>query len=118
MFLININLANKIEYNILGTCQYNQRNIKIVSKTRGPNITALKVKSRKIKRSNIITDIPKKINDAYSKVHFDIDIIHVNGCAYFTAISQHICLINYYPIASRIKKEEYDGVDYYRVQKK
>ena len=54
----------------------------------------------KIKRSDIITDLPKEILDAYGKVHLDINIMFVNKCAYFTAISKHIGLIDCCPISS------------------
>lgn len=58
-----------------------------------------------MKRSDIITDIPKEVLDTYSKVLLDIDIMFVNGCAYFIAILQHIGLIHCCLIASRLKKQ-------------
>ena len=42
--------------------------------------------------------------DAYKKVHLDINIMFVNDCAYFTAISQHIGLIHCCVIASHNNK--------------
>ena len=52
-----------------------------------------------MKCPDIVTDIPKEILDAYKKIHLDIDIMFVNKFAYFTAILQHIGLINYCVIA-------------------
>ena len=58
-----------------------------------------------MKCSDIITDIPKEILDAYKKVHLDIDIMFVNKCAYFTAILQHIGLIHCCAIVSCTNKQ-------------
>ena len=108
----DIYLANTIEYNILGRCQYNWKGMWIVNKIGRPSIAKLKGKStehqKKIKRSNIFTI--KKL-DAYSKVHMDIEIVFVNGCSYFKAISQHIGLINCCLITSRATKRVVNVMD-------
>ena len=54
---------------------------------------------------DVVTDLPKEILDTYGKVHLDINIMFVNKCAYFTAISQDIGLIHCCPIASRDNKQ-------------
>ena len=46
----------------------------------------------KMKRSDIVTNIPKEILDAYKKINLDIDIMFVNKCTYFTTILQHILI--------------------------
>ena len=71
-----------------------------------------------MKRSDIVTDIPKEILDNYEDVHLDIDIMFVNKRAYFTSISRHIGLIHCVPIASRENKRVTDAmqriIDQYR----
>ena len=107
-FHSNINLENAIDWNIPGTCQFNQRDIQIANKIYGPSVAAIKGKStkcpNKMDRPDILTEIPKEIMDAYKKVHLDINIMFANDCAYFTAISQHIGLIHCCVIASRNNK--------------
>ena len=56
-------------------------------------------------RSDIVTNIPKEILDAYKKIHLDIDITFVNNCAYFIDILQHIGLIHFCVVASRNNKQ-------------
>ena len=46
-FSSDVNLANVIEYNILGTCQYNQQDIRMANKIRVPSIAALIEKRKK-----------------------------------------------------------------------
>ena len=58
-----------------------------------------------MKQSDIITDLPKEILDAYKKLHLDINIMFINKYAYFTAISKHIGLIHCCPIASQDNKQ-------------
>ena len=120
--IFNKDLANAIDYNILRNCQLNQRDIQIANNIFGPSVAAIKGKSirqqNKMKRSDIITDLPQEILDAYEKVHLDINIMFVNKCAYFTAISKHIGLIYCVPIASRENKQVADAmqriIDQYR----
>ena len=50
--------------------------------------------------SDIVKEIIKEIMDAYKKTHLDIDIMFVNECEYFAAISQHIDLIHCCVVAS------------------
>ena len=107
-FSSDIGLANAINYNIFGTCHFNRRDIQIVKKIYGPSVVAVKGKStkqqNKMKCSDIFTNIPKEILDAYGKIHLDIDIMFMNKCGYFTAILQHIGLIYCCVIASRANK--------------
>ena len=99
----DVNLANAIDYNIIGTFQFNHRDICIANKIYGPSIASLKGKStrqwNKIQHLDVVTDIPKEIMDLYGKVHLDIEIMFINKCVYFTAILQHIRLIHCWVIS-------------------
>ena len=65
LFPSNIDLANTIDYNILGTYQFNQRDIQIANKIYGPSVAAIKGKStkrpNKMDQSDIVTEIPRKL---------------------------------------------------------
>ena len=78
----NIDLSNSIDYNILGTCQFNRRDIQIENMIDGPSFVAINGKStkdpNKMNQFYILTDIPKEILDTYKKIHLDIDIMFMH----------------------------------------
>ena len=80
-------LANAIDYNVIGKCQFNRRDICIVNKRDGRCIAELKRKltkrKTKMKIADVNYEVPRVIMDAYSKIYLDIDIM-------YAAISDHI----------------------------
>lgn len=51
-FPSDIDLANAIDYNILSTCQFNRREIKIMYKIHGSSVAVVKGKSTKKTKQN------------------------------------------------------------------
>ena len=70
-FPSNVDLANAINYNIVGNCQLNQRNIRIANKIFVPSVAAVKGKStkqwNKMQHLDVVTDLPKEILDMYQE---------------------------------------------------
>ena len=99
-FPSDVDFANAIEYNVLGTCEYNRQDIRIANKIFGPSHAALKGKwtkrAQKMDRiaETIRNDIPSDILSEYRNIHLDIDIMYVNKIPFFTAISQDIRFIH------------------------
>ena len=108
-------LANAIDYNVVGNCQFNQRDIRIANKIHGKSVAELKGKSTKRKakmsRIDMKRDVPKEIMDAYQKIHLDIDIMCVNKVAYLTTISEHIRMTNCVPIKGGEKSRVSDAIE-------
>ena len=105
-----------MEYNVLGACDFNRRDIRIAEKIFGPNAAAMKGKTTNSKskmevQEKITTDVPEHILKEYKDVHVDIDIMYVNKIPFFTAISRNIKLIHCRAIASRNKKRVQDAMD-------
>ena len=109
------NLANTIDYNVVGNCQFNRRDIRIANKIHGKSVAKLKEKLSKRKakmfRIDMKRDVPKTIMDAYRKTHFNIDIMYVNKVAYLTAISEHIRMTNCIAIKGREKNRMSDAIE-------
>ena len=98
-FPSNIDLAKAIEYNTLGTCQFNIRDIRIASLIFGPYRAAIEGKSTQSKnkmdrQDKVLEDVPPEVINEYKDVHIDIDIMYVNKIAFFTAISRDVRLIH------------------------
>ena len=94
-FPSDVTLANAIEYNVLGTCQYIRRDIRIANKIFGPSKGSLKGKSTACKgkmdtQDRVMEDVPPEVINEYRNVHLYIDTMFVNGTAFLTAISRHI----------------------------
>ena len=94
-FPSDVILAKAIEYNVLGTCQYNRRDIRIANKIFGPSKGSLKGKStaRKGKmdtQDRVMRDVPPKVMNEYRNIHLDIDIMFVNGTAFLATILRHL----------------------------
>lgn len=110
---LDVDLANAMEYNVLGPCDFNRRDIRIAYKIFGPSAAALKGKTTNSKskmkvQEEVTNNIPDEILKEYGDVH--VDIMYVNKIAFFTAISRNIELIHYRAIANRDKKRIKDAV--------
>ena len=96
----NIDLANAIEYNFLGTCEINRRDICIANKMFGPNKGALCRKwtkrPNKMDRPSveITTNISEEVLLEYRDVHLDVDMIYVNGIGFLTIVSRNLRLVH------------------------
>ena len=115
-FLSDIDLANAMEYNVLGAYDFNRKDIRIAQKIFGPNAAAMKGKTTNSKnkmdlQEKLIIDVPEHILKEYRDVHVDIDIMDVNKIPFFTVISGNIKLIYCRAIALRNKKRIQDAMD-------
>ena len=75
-----VDLARAIEYNVLGTYQFNRRDIRITNKIFGSSKAAIEGKStqRKSKmdrQDQVVEDVPPEVLNEYRNVHLDIDIM-------------------------------------------
>ena len=89
-----------IEYNVLGTYEFNRRDIHIANKIFGPNQGALREKwtkrPNKMERPGveIATDIPEEVLSEYRDVHLDVDMMYANGIGFLTVISWDLRLVH------------------------
>ena len=96
----DVDLANAIEYNVLGTCEFNRRDIRIANKIFGPNRGAIRGKwnkrPNKMERPGveIATDVPEEVLSEYRDIHLDVDMMYVNGIGFLTVISRDLRLVH------------------------
>ncbi len=95
---------------MLGTCQYNRRDIRIAHKIFGPSKAAIEGKSTKCKanmdrQDHVVEDLPPEVMSEHCDVHLDIDIIFVNKIAFLTAISRDLRMIHAQAIRNRTNKK-------------
>ena len=109
----DVDLANAMEYNVLGPCNFNRRDIRIAHKIFGPCAAALKGKTTNSKskmevQEEVTNDVPDELLKEYKDVHIDVNIMYVNKIPYFTTISRNIIFIHCRSIVSRDKKRVQD----------
>ena len=83
----DVDLANAIKYNVLGTCQFSWRDIRIANKIFGPSKSAIegkniKRKSRMDQQDILLEDVPPEVMSEYRNLHLDIDMIYVHESAF------------------------------------
>ena len=108
-------LAKAIAYDVLGTFQFNRRDIRIANIIWGPSKGSLKGKStaRKGKmdsQDKVVEDIPPEVMNEYKDIHLDIDIMFVNGVAFLTAISRHLCMTHARAVLNRTHNRVKDAI--------
>lgn len=92
----DIDLANAIECNVLGTADFNRRDVRIANKTYDPSANAVKgkwtKKPNKMDRpaNEVMHDIPDEIMKECENAHLDIDMMSINKIPFFTAISRDL----------------------------
>jgi hypothetical protein len=84
-------LANAVEYNIIGNTPFTRRDIRIAKQIHGPDVAALKGKTvkqqSKMPREDEANDVPSYIAKEYCDVHLSIDVMHVNGISFLILFS-------------------------------
>jgi hypothetical protein len=74
----DIDLANAVEHNVIGSNPFTRRDIRIAKKIFGPDVPAMKGKTVKRKskmpREDDISDIPSNIIKEYSKIHLSVKL--------------------------------------------
>ena len=110
----DVDLANALEFNVLGTSPFNQRDIRIANKIYGPNVNSLKGKTTKKKsklpKEDEMLDLPDYICKDYWQIHLGIDVIHVNGIMFLVGISKHIGLIQTICIRKKNKDKYLEAI--------
>ena len=61
-------------------------------------------------QDKVVENIPPEIMNEYKDVHFDIDIMFVNGVVFLTAISRHLCKIHARAIFNRKHNRVKDAI--------
>jgi hypothetical protein len=104
----DFDLANAIEYNVIGNNPFTRRYVRIAKKIFGPDVPAMKGKTvkrkRKMPREDDISDITPIIMKEYSEIHLSIDIMHVNGIKFLISHSKHIGLSQTYCVRHNNRK--------------
>lgn len=74
--------VSAINYNVIGNCRFNRRDICIANKIHGKCVAELKGKSAnrktKMKRADMKFKVARAIIDSYGKIHLDINIMYIN----------------------------------------
>ena len=109
-----MDLANALEYGLLGTSPFNRRDIQIANKIYGPNVHALKGKTTskksKLPKEDEMLDLPDSICQDCWQIHLGIDVIYVNGIMFLVGILKHIVMIQTICIRKKHKDKYLEAI--------
>ena len=109
---------NALECNVISGVDFGRRDIKIANKIYGYSTGASKGKMKHPRKGqrmdrtsdDVTTPVPQSILKHYKNMHLDMDILFVNGIAFFLTISRDIGFIHCKPVVSKHNKQVQDAL--------
>jgi hypothetical protein len=84
---------NSVQYGLIDNCTITVQDIKNAQEIYGPDVFALKGKTKQTAPEQVRTvtfDIPEDILNRHKSITLSADVMYVNGVMFFVTISQHI----------------------------